>query len=672
MTFLQPWLLMALPLMTLPILIHLINQRRHKTVHWGAMQFLLSAKKMSKGMARLRHWLIMASRVIAIGALIFAIGRPLATGWLGTLAGGKPETVIVLLDRSPSMHQQILETGESKINRSLRQVVDTLKAFGGAQQIVLIESTRNKAYQVETPEDLLDFPEAVGADCSANIPAMMQSALDYVTENQTGRTDIWICSDSRQNDWRVDSGKWKDIHTAFSTLEGIRFQFLDYRQDQQENRRVVVQKVERQDFASKSELVLDLMIQRSDDRLPEETIDIGISIADARSIKKVHFRNGEKEFFVSGFRIEIDKSQPSGWGVVDLPADSNPSDNHSYFTFSKRPVLKTVIVSSDYSATKSLQLVSSISVSSKDKLSSEILRPDEVAKINWSDTVMILWHAPLPQGEIAAQVEQFISSGKVVVFFPPKNPTDSRFAGASWEAWKKDNSSGQIIGQWERNEEVLRPSSDGAELPLDDIKVFEYCSLKSDHRTLARYGDGGKFLTKAYTESGGAYFCSTLPSGRYSTLAQNGLVLFAMVQRFLTEGAVAVGPAKTTGAGTIGARAAAHLTVLSGTGDSISSAEHPFFAGVYGSEDQILAVNSSASESGTGIVSQQQLDSLFGDLDFYVISDSLGKKKTLASEIWKYFVMLVGAALLAEVVLCLPPKPVKSNSASLLNEGAGR
>ncbi|MFN5897292.1 MAG: BatA domain-containing protein, partial [Planctomyces sp.] len=41
MTFLQSWILYAIPLTLLPIVIHLINQNRHKTVQWAATMFLL-------------------------------------------------------------------------------------------------------------------------------------------------------------------------------------------------------------------------------------------------------------------------------------------------------------------------------------------------------------------------------------------------------------------------------------------------------------------------------------------------------------------------------------------------------------------------------------------------------------------------------------------------------
>lgn len=48
MTFIQPWMLLALPLVALPVIIHLINQRRYQTVRWAAMMFLLAANRMSR------------------------------------------------------------------------------------------------------------------------------------------------------------------------------------------------------------------------------------------------------------------------------------------------------------------------------------------------------------------------------------------------------------------------------------------------------------------------------------------------------------------------------------------------------------------------------------------------------------------------------------------------
>src|SRR5436190_21510540 len=103
MSFLQPWLLLGLPLIALPIIIHLINQRRFQTIQWAAMMFLLAAYRMARGYSRLRQILIMMFRMLAVAGLFLAVARPLASGWLGLAGGGKADTTLVLLDRSPSM-----------------------------------------------------------------------------------------------------------------------------------------------------------------------------------------------------------------------------------------------------------------------------------------------------------------------------------------------------------------------------------------------------------------------------------------------------------------------------------------------------------------------------------------------------------------------------------------
>ena len=106
MSFLQPMLLAALPLVALPIIIHLINQRRYQTVRWAAMMFLLAANRMSRGYARLRQWLIMAVRMAGDRRpdLRRSAGRWPGAGWAWP-RGGRADTTIVLLDRSPSMQQ---------------------------------------------------------------------------------------------------------------------------------------------------------------------------------------------------------------------------------------------------------------------------------------------------------------------------------------------------------------------------------------------------------------------------------------------------------------------------------------------------------------------------------------------------------------------------------------
>ena len=138
MTFLQPWLLLALPIVALPVIIHLVNQWRFQSVEWAAMRFLLAAKALSRGYSRLRQWLILALRMLAVAAAVFAVSRPLSRGWLASL-GGDSAAAIVLLDRSPSMAQATVAGGESKLATARRQVVAALETLG-TKRVILIDS----------------------------------------------------------------------------------------------------------------------------------------------------------------------------------------------------------------------------------------------------------------------------------------------------------------------------------------------------------------------------------------------------------------------------------------------------------------------------------------------------------------------------------------------------
>lgn len=130
MTFLQPIILFALPLIALPILIDLINQNRHKTIPWAATMFLLQAKRMARGIARLRYILIMIARMLAVAGSIFAISRPMSGGWLGLTTSGAPEITVVILDRSVSMEEQDPVTNRSKRETAVEKLASVFKELG--------------------------------------------------------------------------------------------------------------------------------------------------------------------------------------------------------------------------------------------------------------------------------------------------------------------------------------------------------------------------------------------------------------------------------------------------------------------------------------------------------------------------------------------------------------
>src|SRR6478672_7322418 len=179
MTFLQPFILWGLPLILLPVIIHLLNRMRHRPQPWAAMQFLVSATRSSVSNARLRQWLILALRVLAVLMLVLFVARPLAGGWLGWALSPAPDVILVLLDRSASMETTIPGTGLAKRTQAIQSLVNAAKPFEESTHLVLIDSATRTPQEVGRAETLRNLPAAGPSDTSTDIPGLFAAALNY-------------------------------------------------------------------------------------------------------------------------------------------------------------------------------------------------------------------------------------------------------------------------------------------------------------------------------------------------------------------------------------------------------------------------------------------------------------------------------------------------------------
>ena len=157
-------------------------------------------------------------------------------------------------------------------------------------------------------------------------------------------------------------------------------------------------------------------------------------------------------------------------------------------------------------------------------------------------------------------------------------------------------------------------------------------------------------------QGGGAvYFLGTLPGT--SSLARDGVAMFALLHRALGQGALTLGRAQSrvAGAGALGANPGLWQPVEARTANSFAE-DLPLHAGVYASGEQLVALNHPPSEDAAQALTTTQLNELFARLDFQVLTDTLEDSRSLTNEVWRTFLIGVAAALLAEALLCLPGK----------------
>jgi len=656
MTFLEAAPLVALPLAALPVIIHLVHLYRRKQVPWAAMMFLRAAQKMSQGFSRLKQILILGLRVLAVAAILLAIARPLAGGWLG-LTGGAPDTVLVLLDRSASMEQQNPAIQLSKRQAGLKNLSQAISdAVGTRSKLVLLESGTGNALEIPDAKALLDLPQTAGTESGADIPGLLQKALDYLTSNKTGQTDLWILSDLQKGDWDRSSGRWENLRSAFKNLPGVRFHLLTYPQPPGEDLGIRIRDIQRRATETAAELLVDLRITRKTAPPHPEEIPLRIVINGVATTTKVTLK--DSELVLQAFPIPIEKNLVRGWGRIELPEDAYPANNVFHFVFDDPPPLQSAIVTEDEAETDALVSALTASSDPQRKAVCAVLPAKRAAEIAWEKTALLVWHAPIPKPEDALfrQLQQHAASGRSVVFLPPNVPDDSEIFGLRWGPWLDAQKPLSPDG-WRTDSDLLANTRDGAALPVGTLELSRLAKIMGPGIPLARIPEHGPLLLRALGTPG-AYFLGTLPGAGSSSLAREGVVLFVMLQRALNDGARTLGNLRqqVAGAGALPEDPAHPWKAADEKNGPRETRELGLRAGVFQSGERLHALNRPEAEDDLAALAAASVNELFEGLDFKVLSDTLESTGSLTREVWRTFLIAMALALLGEAILCMPPR----------------
>jgi hypothetical protein len=104
MTFLYPSFLWALAALSIPILIHLFNFRKTTRIFFSNTRLLKLVKEVSTAKRRLKHYLILASRLLFLLFLILAFAQPIVPA---SEQLGNGRSTVLYIDNSQSMSAQL-------------------------------------------------------------------------------------------------------------------------------------------------------------------------------------------------------------------------------------------------------------------------------------------------------------------------------------------------------------------------------------------------------------------------------------------------------------------------------------------------------------------------------------------------------------------------------------
>jgi hypothetical protein len=214
-TFVHPLLLWGLPIIGLPVLIHLINMMRHHRVEWAAMEFLIVSQKKHRTWILLKQLLLLLLRMAAITGIVLLVAQPLLRHYWGGLMGGTKTHHVILLDDSFSMFdhwddttafveaKRVIERIAAEAARHVQPQVFTVLPFSHARrnrsvQNDLIGYRLDKDFAGKLAETLKKIEVS---QTDAGPAEAMRAVIQLLGEPEDERRILYVVSDFRSKDW---------------------------------------------------------------------------------------------------------------------------------------------------------------------------------------------------------------------------------------------------------------------------------------------------------------------------------------------------------------------------------------------------------------------------------------------------------------------------------------
>ena len=601
------------------------------------MRFLLRALEKSSKSIKLRHWLTLLLRMLALICLTLLIAQPVfhqGESWL-SFTGQKPVTLVCVLDRSASMERIAKGTTSSLRKLSLNTILTLSKKLNNGR-VIVFETTGSPPLIVDQ-KLALDGPSIASflgpTDTSANLPGTLKNIFDWLKRESISNARICIFSDLQSSSWKLSQnavtlqelardleqrkGKWKlqlcPLETTSLTNRSISLR----PQDSPPQRRTP-----------------QVLIERS--QTGEELISLKIQSEATRSYLDLNLTSA-RTILNSSLLSDFGKDQ--NWLSLSLPNDLSLFDNKAYLTLSR----SNSAVSAISTENELVERILSAAAQNKEGKKPMIKKLEDASTDSDSKNFDLWLLQGKPSIVSKPSIQAFINQGGTVLHFP-----STREGAAEESKGSPIDSQLFAVTQWNENQGILANSSSGHSLPFSFLKIKKR-QTPLEGEALAFYQDGKPFLTKREIGKGIIYSFSTLPLITWSNL-EDGFVLVPIIQRILST-ANTLSSMSFYACGSEDAKR--FQNAVSITGDK---GETPFLdAGIYLKNGKYFAFNRPPLEMDPERITKREMKSSILSEHFEWQKDPNLKALSQNSENWKLFLLLGILLLLSETYFSLPP-----------------
>jgi len=198
MSYLFPLFFAALASLLIPIIIHLFNFRRYKKVLFTNVKFLKEVKEETSSRSRLKHILVLLSRLFALAFLVMAFVQPFIPKDVSEVVKGA-KAYSLYLDNSFSMKAQ--SEGVALMEKAKSKAREIVQAFQPEDRMQLITNDfEGKHQRLVDREEFLSYLDEV--DYTPNVRTMaevVQRQKQLLEKSDAQQKSLFLISDYQKS-----------------------------------------------------------------------------------------------------------------------------------------------------------------------------------------------------------------------------------------------------------------------------------------------------------------------------------------------------------------------------------------------------------------------------------------------------------------------------------------
>lgn len=408
MSFLFPSFLWGLLAISVPIAIHIFNFRKTKRVFFTNVAFLKAVETQTRSIRKIKHWLIMAARILAITCLVLAFAQPFLPAE-NNMAVERKGITSLYLDNSFSMQNEY--NNKRYLDIATTRLNELLGLFRNATSLQLVTNDFSAAEQGLYPaEKIRDRFTTIGlSHTPRTLEQVYKRQENLVSKYQNGSKNQFFWFSDFQKSTSGDLAKLKtdSVNQLFLVpVQAVADKniFVDsvwlsnpFIRELQNN--ILFVKVSNSGSAEAKKVVLKLSL----DNTQTSTASVNVQ-ANGSAIAKFNF-NLKGKGFKQG-KITFD----------DFPVTF---DNDYYFVLNASPLIRILHI---YGQKSEGNYISNVYANdSLFALQSFAAGNVDPGLIKNSDMVL-LEGVEQPSGTFATEIQDFVKKGGSLTVIPPAVP----------------------------------------------------------------------------------------------------------------------------------------------------------------------------------------------------------------------------------------------------------